>query len=649
MMTALLEIENVSRVFRTGDKKVNALAGVSLSISSGELVAIVGNSGSGKTTLMNILGCLDQPSSGDYRIGGRSVAGFSADELAASRRQNFGFIFQHYQLLATLSAVDNVAIPAIYASVGARSRRERSISLLRKLGLDDRLDHRPNQLSGGQQQRVSIARALMNGGRIILADEPTGALDAKSGGTVLDILKELHVAGHTIIIVTHDPKIAAHADRIVEIRDGVVVSDRLTHDRQKTDGTLAFSDNTPIGALSAVSRCLLEALRMAIRSLVTNRMRTFLTVLSIIIGIAAVLVAVGFGEGARQKLSDALGAFGYSVIEIVPERNEGDGGASNIKTLVAADADALADQSYIASATPEVQTPAQMRFGHTSVAATVFGVGQNYLQVKGLKLVMGSFLSAEAVSQRHQEAVIDERTALSLFSDDKSPLGKIVLISRVPVVIIGVFAQPPWLQSREAEVLLPYTVVKGRLQGPGLSLDALAVRVVDSVDATVAERAIVDFLTRRHETKDFAVYNYDQMRKSKDRASQTMWQLSSSLAAISLVVGGVGVMNMMLISVTVRTHEIGLRLAVGARRIDIMVQFLTEAVAICAAGSLLGVALAIGIAAVWGRTSSGFPMVISAGTIVPACALALGIGLIFGFLPARKASRLNPIDALSRD
>ncbi|MGZ2454274.1 ABC-type uncharacterized transport system ATPase subunit [Rhizobium ruizarguesonis] len=225
--------------------------------------------------------------------------------------------------------------------------------------------------SGGQQQRVSIARALMNGGRIILADEPTGALDAKSGGTVLDILKELHVAGHTIIIVTHDPKIAAHADRIVEIRDGVVVSDRLTHDRQKTDGTLAFSDNTPIGALSAVSRCLLEALRMAIRSLVTYRMRTFLTVLSIIIGIAAVLVVVGFGEGARQKLSDALGAFGYSVIEIVPERNEGDGGASNIKTLVAADADALADQSYIDSATPEVQTSAQMRFGHTSVAAAM--------------------------------------------------------------------------------------------------------------------------------------------------------------------------------------------------------------------------------------------------------------------------------------
>ncbi|MES0139433.1 MacB family efflux pump subunit [Mesorhizobium sp. M0016] len=647
-MTALLEIQNVSRTFHAGDETIMALAGISLSITAGELVAIVGASGSGKTTLMNILGCLDQPSSGDYRVGGCSVAGLAPDDLAAFRREHFGFIFQHYQLLGTLSAADNVAMPAVYAGLDAGSRRERSTSLLRRLGLGDRLDHRPNQLSGGEQQRVSIARALMNGGRIILADEPTGALDSKSGETVLDILKELHSDGHTIILVTHDMAVAGHADRIIEIREGVILSDRRTRD-QKTDGPPAFHDSKPAPTLSALRRRLVEAFPMAIRSMATERVRTFLTMLSITIGIAAVVAAVGFGEGARQHLLDQFGGFAASTLVISPGRDWEDKGASSIKTLVASDADALAEQPYVDSVTPEVPTSAQIRFGHISVTATIRGVGQDYVKVNALKLVKGSFFSAEAVFERRQEAVINDRMAATLFPNEESPLGNIFLIGRVPVVVIGIFSPPPAFQFNSLEVLLPYTTVKGRLESTDSSFDALRLRVVDSVDTIVAERAVVDLITRRHGTKDFTVANYDQWRKSLERASQIMWQLTSSLAAISLGVGGLGVMNMMLISVTERTREIGLRMAVGARRIDIMLQFLIEAVTMCIAGSILGVALALGIATAFGGPGSEFPMIISAKAIFAACAVALCIGLTFGFLPARNAARLNPVDALSRD
>ncbi|MBB6413944.1 MacB family efflux pump subunit [Mesorhizobium sangaii] len=646
-MSTLLEIKNVSRVYQAGDETIMALAGVSLSIASGELVAIVGASGSGKTTLMNILGCLDQPSSGDYRVGGRSVAGLTANDLAALRREHFGFIFQRYHLLGTLNAADNVAMPAVYAGVGAGSRRERSTSLLRRLGLGDRLDHRPNQLSGGQQQRVSIARALMNGGRIILADEPTGALDNKSGETVLDVLKELYADGHTIIIVTHDMGVAGHADRIIEIRDGFILSDRRTRDH-KTDGQApGASHDGRVVALSAFGRRLVEAFPTAKRSRAADRARTFLTMLGILIGIAAVVGVVGIGEGTRQTILGQIGGFGASSLRISPGRGWGDERASSITTLVVSDADALAAQSYVDSVTPEVSRSAKIHLGRISVAATVIGVSQDYFRVYALKLLKGSFFSAETISKRRQEAVISDKTAATLFPQGESPLGRIFVIDQVPVVIVGVFARPSIFSNDSLQVLLPYTAVNGRLQDADSSLDALMVRVADSVDTRVAERAVVGLMTRRHGTKDFVVDNIDQMRKTMERTSQAMSLLISSVAVISLVVGGIGVMNIMLVSVTERTREIGLRMAVGARRSDIMLQFLIEAVTICIAGSILGVALALGIAGT--LAGSEFPMIISVKAIVAACVVAFWIGLTFGFLPARNASRLNPVDALSRD
>ncbi|WP_316979453.1 MacB family efflux pump subunit [Shumkonia mesophila] len=648
-MTVLLEIENVSRLFQTGEETITALAEINLHIDRGELVAIVGASGSGKSTLMNILGCLDQPTVGDYRVGGRSIAGLSADELAALRREHFGFIFQRYHLLGALNAADNVAMPAVYAGLDATSRRERARALLDRLGLGERIDHRSNQLSGGQQQRVSIARALMNGGRIILADEPTGALDSKSGETVLEILKELHRDGHTVIIVTHDMEVAAHADRIIEIRDGLVLSDRLCREPAATAASPSFVNRTPASALAGFQWRFAEAFPMALSSMAAHRVRTFLTMLGIIIGIAAVVAVVGLGEGTRQKVLAEISDLGASTLSIYPGRGWDDERADSITTLVVSDAEALSAQNYVDSVTPLVSTNERIRFGRTSITANVDGVGQYYFRVNGLNIVRGTGFSADSIAERRQEAVIDDRAASTLFPGGESSLGKIIMIDRLPVVIIGTVVRRSGTSGKSLQIYLPYTALTGRLLGPATSLAGLTVRITDNVNTIVAERAIVGLMTRRHGTQDFFVFNSDQLRRTLEKTSRTMTLLISSVAVISLIVGGIGVMNIMLVSVTERTHEIGLRMAVGARRLDIMLQFLIEAVTICIAGSLLGVGLALGAATAFGGPGSEFPMVISIDAILAACLVALLVGLVFGFLPARNASRLDPVDALSRE
>ena len=650
-MTALLELDDVGRVFQAGDETVTALAGVDLKIESGELVAIVGASGSGKSTLLNILGCLDQPTKGDYRVNGRGVAGLSADELAALRREYFGFIFQRYHLLGTLSAIDNVATPAIYTGLDATTRRERARMLLSRLGLGDRLDHRPNQLSGGQQQRVSIARALMNGGRIILADEPTGALDTRSGEAVLDILKELHGDGHTVIIVTHDMDVAAHADRIIEMRDGLVLSDKATREPRAIPAAPPMENQVQVSDMAGFRRRLADAMPMALRSMAAHRVRTFLTMLGIIIGIAAVVAVVGLGEGTRQKVLSQISDLGASTLSIYPGFGWGDERAGNVTTLSISDAEALAAQTYVDSVTPTVSASARMRYGRKSLNATVNGVGQDYFRVNGLGFVQGSGFSIGSISERRQEVVIDDKTIAEFFPNGETPLGRVIMLDRMPVVVVGVVRRRAsgMASDKTVEVFLPHTAVAGRLLGPATSLAGLTVRIADKVDTVVAERAISGLMKRRHGIQDFFIFNSDQLRKTLENTSRTMTLLISSVAVIALIVGGIGVMNIMLVTVSERTREIGLRMAVGARRLDIMLQFLIEAVSICIAGSILGVGLALGLAAVLGGAGSEFAMIISPNAVLAACLVAFLVGLAFGFLPARNASRLDPVDALSRE
>ncbi|EOF8194839.1 MacB family efflux pump subunit [Yersinia enterocolitica] len=651
----LLQLDNVSRWFISGEERVQVLKNINLTIHSGEMVAIVGASGSGKSTLMNILGCLDKPSSGEYLVAGRIPQHLDSNELAELRREHFGFIFQRYHLLNDLSAQENVEIPAIYAGVNREERRQRAASLLSRLGLVDRLDYRPSQLSGGQQQRVSIARALMNGGEVILADEPTGALDTHSGTEVLNILKGLHQQGHTVVIVTHDMSIAEHAQRIIELRDGEVIADRQMPQPElpaniSTIETPDIAHKPPLVSWKAQRDRLQEAFKMALLAMSAQRLRTLLTMLGIIIGIASVVSVVALGKGSQQQVLANINSMGTSTLEIFPGKDFGDMRSAAIHTLRATDADALAQQGYIHSVTPTVSTSTTLRYGNKSVSGTVNGVGEQYFLVRGYTLAQGMAFNRTSVDNLMQEAVIDENTRDKLFPNGENPLGKVILLGSLPCRVIGVAAkkQSGFGSDENLNVWIPYTTAMKRMLGQSY-LKSITVRVNDDIDLANAEQGVTKLLTQRHGTQDFFVMNTDSIRQTIEKTTSTMTLLVSMIAVISLVVGGIGVMNIMLVSVTERTKEIGVRMAVGARTSDIMQQFLIEAVLVCLLGGCLGVVLSLVIGLLFSQFSSSFSMVYSATSIITAFICSSLIGVIFGFFPAKRAAQMDPIRALERE
>jgi macrolide transport system ATP-binding/permease protein len=654
-MAELIRLEKLRREFPSGEGTITVLKDLDLSIAAGEMVAIVGASGSGKSTLMNILGCLDRPTGGSYRISGRETASLEPDELAALRREHFGFIFQRYHLLGELDALANVEIPAIYAGMAPRDRRARAESLLDRLGMSDRTDHRPGQLSGGQQQRVSIARALMNGANVILADEPTGALDKHSGEEVLRILEELNAEGKTIIIVTHDMNVARRARRIIELSDGVIISDRANTPDQPAPAATAPAAAVELtrrgGGLRSLVDRFREALRMAVLAMAAHRLRTFLTMLGIIIGIASVVSVVAIGQGTQQQVLANISNLGTNTLEIFAGRSFGDTRSARITTLVAADAEALARQSYVAAVTPTVSTSKTLRVGSQEASALVNGVGEQYFSARGTKLAEGSFFDAGSVRARATDVVIDENTRKTLFADSpRSPVGQVLLIGNVPARIVGVTEaqQGGFGSSQNLSVFLPYTTVQTRFLG-SMSLRSITVRVADDVDTGLAQQDVTRFLTQRHGSQDFFILNTDDIRQTITSTTQMLTLLIAAIAVISLVVGGIGVMNIMLVSVSERVSEIGVRMAVGARQGDILQQFLIEAVLVCLIGGLCGVAAAFGLGQLVRLLSSDFTLIYSTTSIVAACLCSTLIGVVFGFLPARNASQLDPVVALSRD
>ncbi|OVZ73848.1 MacB family efflux pump subunit [Yersinia intermedia] len=651
----LLQLDNVSREFINGEQTVQVLKNINLTICSGEMVAIVGASGSGKSTLMNILGCLDKPSSGEYLVAGRIPRHLDSDALAELRREHFGFIFQRYHLLNDLSAQANVEIPAIYAGINREERKQRAASLLSRLGLAERLDYRPSQLSGGQQQRVSIARALMNGGEVILADEPTGALDTHSGNDVLNILKDLHQQGHTVVIVTHDMSIAEHAQRIVELRDGEVITDRQMQSAESVSTATVEQESSitskpPLTAWKAQRDRLQEAFKMAILAMAAQRLRTVLTMLGIIIGIASVVSVVALGKGSQQQVLANINAMGTSTLEIFPGKDFGDMRSAAIHTLRATDADALAQQGYIHSVTPAVSTSTTLRYGNKSVSGTVNGVGEQYFLVRGYSINQGMAFNRTSVDGLMQEAVIDENTRDKLFAQGENPIGKVILLGSLPCRVIGIAAkkQSGFGSDENLNVWIPYTTAMKRMLGQSY-LKSITVRVNDDIDLANAEQGVTKLLTQRHGTLDFFVMNTDSIRQTIEKTTSTMTLLVSMIAVISLVVGGIGVMNIMLVSVTERTKEIGVRMAVGARASDIMQQFLIEAVLVCLLGGCLGVILSLVIGLIFSQFSSNFSMVYSTTSIMMAFICSSLIGVIFGFFPAKRAAEMDPIRALERE
>ncbi|KJS11367.1 MAG: macrolide transporter, partial [Hoeflea sp. BRH_c9] len=506
--------------------------------------------------------------------------------------------------------------------------------------------------SGGQQQRVSIARALMNDARLVLADEPTGALDSHSGQEVLRILDELHAEGRTVIIVTHDRSIAGRAGRIIEISDGMIISDEQTDTLdQGPEGAAETVAPAPVsGGLRGLLNRTGEAFRMAVLAMKAHQLRTFLTMLGIIIGIASVVSVVALGSGTQQRVLENISSLGTNTLQVFAGTSFGDIRSGRMTTLVVDDADALARQPYVAAVTPTVSASVVARFGATEANAQVSGVGEQYFEATGMTLLEGRFFDAEDVRQMSQEAVIDEDTRDTLFPDEATnPLGQIVLFGKVPLRVIGVAEtqQSGPGGSQNLTIHAPYTTVQTRLLG-SLSLQSITVKVADDVDTGLAETAVTEFMTRRHGTKDFYIINSDDIRQTITSTTETMQILIAAIAIISLVVGGIGVMNIMLVSVSERVSEIGVRMAVGARQGDIMQQFLIEAVLVCLIGGFLGIALALGFGVIFSLFDTGFSLVFSTTSIVAAFLCSSLIGVVFGYLPARNASQLDPVVALSK-
>ncbi|MCA6976380.1 MacB family efflux pump subunit [Pectobacterium carotovorum] len=650
MSTSLLKLTGITRRFSNGEQDVTVLKDINLTINQGEMVAIVGASGSGKSTLMNILGCLDKPSSGDYQVAGRAVGKLDNDQLAELRREHFGFIFQRYHLLGDLSALGNVEVPAIYAGKSRLARRQRAAELLTRLGLENRLHYRPSQLSGGQQQRVSIARALMNGGGIILADESTGALDTHSGNEVLSILRDLHRQGNTVVIVTHDMTIAEHAQRIIELRDGEVIADRQTRPEEATEPPPKAASSPATSALNQFKDRFIDAFKMALLAMNAQRMRTFLTMLGIIIGIASVVSVVALGKGSQEQVLADINSMGTSTLEIFPGKDFGDMDASAIQTLRASDIQPLTQQPYVHSVTPSISTSVTMRYGNIAVSASISGVGEQFFTVRGYTLQRGVLFPRSSVDELKQDAVIDKNTRDKLFPHGEDPIGQVILLGSLPVRIIGVVSknQGGFGSDENLNVWVPYTTVMKRMVGQSY-LKSITVRVKDNIDMNVAEKSITALLTQRHGTKDFFIMNTDSIRQMIEKTTTTLTLLVSMIALISLLVGGIGVMNIMLVSVTERTREIGVRMAVGARTSDIMQQFLIEAVLVCLFGGIIGVALSLAIGVLFAQFSSNFAMMYSSSSIIAAFLCSSLIGIIFGFFPARRAARMEPIHALERE
>ena len=646
MSEIILELTDIHKHYQNGDATVRALDGVSLMIRRGEFVAIMGQSGSGKSTLMNIIGCLDRPTSGSYRVLAKEAATLSTDELAALRRETFGFVFQKYNLLATATAGENVEIPSVYAGLSKQKRSARAANLLERLGLGDRTEHRPSELSGGQQQRVAIARALVNDPPVILADEPTGALDTRSGDEVLALLKQLHAEGRTIILITHAQNVAQNASRVVRIQDGRIIDDNgIDHGDSRDSLAVENYDLSPGVSLTASMQ---EALVTAWRSLRVNIFRTVLTLLGIIIGVAAVVAMLAVGEGSRQKVMDRISSFGTNLMLIRPGaagiRNAGD-----IATLVPEDAVAIAALPNIEAALPERNGRMTVRFGNLDYQTSVQGTGENFPKARDWPVAEGQFFNVDDMKQYAAVVVLGRTVAKTLFPDGSDPVGKYVLMRNVPFLVIGVMTEKgasPNGSDQDDVIFVPINTGLIRLFGKNY-LSSITIKVKDSADIEATQQSVESLLRARHKTEDFSVRNMASFLQAAMETQDTFTLLLGTVAAISLLVGGIGVMNIMLVSVVERTREIGIRMATGARMRDILLQFNIEAAVVCAAGGMFGILVGVGAGLVLRYT--GMAVVFSVTPAVLAFACASATGLIFGYLPARKAAQLDPVVALASE
>jgi len=654
MSTPLIELVDIRKSYGGVETpKVDILHGISLRIHPGEFVAIVGASGSGKSTLMNILGCLDRPSSGSYRFAGKDVAELDSDELAWLRREAFGFVFQGYHLIPSGSAQENVEMPAIYAGIAASERHARASALLGRLGLASRTDNRPHQLSGGQQQRVSIARALMNGGHIILADEPTGALDSHSGTEVMALLDELASQGHVIILITHDREVAARAQRVIEIRDGLIISDSAaaqpsldTRQGLQADELRQRLDRgaTLRGAWKGE---LLEALQAAWRVMWVNRFRTALTLLGIVIGVASVVVMLAVGEGSKRQVMAQMAAFGSNILYL---NGKPASLGEQAGTITLDDVAAIGQLPQVKHVMPVIGEKMMVRHGNNSQQFYVGGNNTWFPEIFNWPAVEGSFYTDSDEANAAAVAVIGQKVREKMLAPGRDPLGQYILIGNVPFQVIGMLAgkgASSGDQDSDGRIVVPYSAAAIRLFGQR-DPDYITIAALDSTRVNEAEAAIDRLLRQRHNGRqDFELTNDAALIQAEARTQNSLSLMLGAIAAISLLVGGIGVMNIMLMTVRERTREIGIRMATGARQRDILRQFLSEAVMLSMVGGLAGIVLALAIGG--GLMLAGVAVAFALPAMLGAFACAVITGIAFGFMPARKAARLDPVKALTSE
>ena len=692
MRIPIIKAVGLGRTYRVGDVDVNALRDVSFSIERGEFVAIMGSSGSGKSTLMSILGCLDQPSRGQYFFEGVDVAHLSEPELARVRSERIGFVFQSFNLLARTSAIENVALPLFYSEVAPSShnaRTERARNALRLLNLGNREENTPGQLSGGQQQRVAIARALINDPAVILADEPTGNLDSKTSYEIMDTLKSLNRdRGVTIVMVTHEPDIAKYANRTLTMRDGWIISDERRSTLAPTGDVPASpqperASSAPVPLHSALGFARMVSAE-AVQALARNFTRSLLTMLGVYIGVAALIAMMAVGQGANEAVRKQIESLGTNLFVVVPGATAFGGaraGFGSASTLTTSDVEGIRREApAVGSVSYLIRQSGQIQYMNRNWTTVIQGVSSNYPPVTNWRVADGRGITADDDRSTALVAVIGQSAFRQLFPDDQSPVGAIIQVRSMPLRIVGLLApkgQTTYGQDQDDVIMVPFTTAERKILGvaapsqnqtplnwvyppypnpynlqPRLTgfVNQIYVQATSSREVAEAVSQVSRVLTRRHNIRpgqpsDFSIRNLSQIAETAEGSSRTMSILLAAVASISLLVGGIGIMNILLVSVTERTREIGLRMAIGARRIHVLLQFLAEAVLLSVSGGVAGILTGV-IFSLSLPMLTGWQAPISVSAVLGGFAFAAAVGIFFGYYPAQKAARLNPIEAL---